>query len=33
MRLPDCYGFTAYSLYLQAVPQMKSFAKRISVYA
>ena len=33
MRLPDFYGFTAYSLNLQAVPQIKSFAERILVYA
>ena len=33
MRLPDCYGFTAYSLNLQAVRQIKSFAERIFIYA
>ena len=33
MCLPDCYGFNAYSLNMQAVPQIKLFAERISVYA
>lgn len=33
MRLPDCYGFNAYSLNMQAVPHIKLFAERIFVNA